>query len=202
MSEILKETINLLPDGILFGSFLMGLITVSTPHSVFFLSNIFGLFVLYGLQNMSKLIFGGSVVAPGCKSKLFKHTFEQLFVTPSANAPSYGTYIVSFACSYLATSVMTLKDELEVLDTSVMKQYYISITCLAVLAIFYLLYVLTTECESIGSAMSGLVFGSIVAMIIVNINVELFGKDTINFIGIPLLRNRSVDGKAIYICSK
>jgi hypothetical protein len=202
MSELLKETINLLPDGILFGSFLMGLITVSTPHSVFFLSNIIGLLVLYGLQNSTKLIFGGSIVTPGCKSKLFKHTFEQLFVSPSANAPSYGTYIVSFACSYLATSVMTLKDELEVLDTSVMKQYYISITCLAVLAVFYLLYVLTTECDSTGSAISGLVFGSIVAMIIVNINVELFGKDTINFIGIPLLRNRSVDGKAIYICSK
>ena len=202
MSDLLKETINLLPDGILFGSFLMGLITVSTPHSIFFISNIIGLFILYGFQTTSKVIFGASVPVPGCKSKLFKHTFEQLFVSPSANAPSYSTYMVGFGCSYLITSLMNLKDELEVLDTNVMKQYNISITCLAVFAILYLLYVLTTQCDSNGSAITGLVLGSITAMIIVNINIQLFGKDSINFVGIPLLRNRSADGKAIYICSK
>jgi hypothetical protein len=202
MADLLKETINLFPDGILFGSFLMGLITVSAPHTIFFLSNVIGLFILYGIQHMTKVIYGTSVPVPGCKSKLFKHTFEQLFVSPSANAPSYATYMVGFACSYFATSLMNLKDELEVLDTSVMKQYNISLLCLGVFALFYMVYLIFTQCESTGSITSGLVFGLIAAMIIVNINVQLFGKDSINFVGIPLLRNKTVDGKPIYICSK
>jgi len=202
MSDYVLEGLNLLPDGILFGSFLMGLTTVSAAHSIFFISIIISLFVLYGLQIATKLIYGGSISKEVCKSKLFKHTFEQLFVSSSANAPSYGMFIVSFACSYLATSLYNLKDELEVLDTSVMKQYYISITSLIVIAIIYLMYILFYGCESMGSSSSALLFGSITAMIIVNINVLLFGKDSINFVGIPLLRNKTVDGKPIYICSK
>ena len=202
MADLVNEALNLFPDSILFGSFLMGLVTVSAPHSVFFLSMILSLFVLYGLQTANRFIFGGSLAKEVCKPKLFKHTFEQLFISPSANSPSYAMFIVSFACSYLAGSLYNLKDELEVLDTSVMKQYYISITSLIVIAIIYLMYVLLYGCESMGSATSALLSGSITAMIIVNINVQLFGKNIVNFLGVPLLSNKTVDGKPIYICSK
>jgi len=202
MSELVLEALNLFPDGILFGSFLMGLTTLSVPHSTFFLSIIVSLFILNGFQNLSQFIFGGSIDKESCKPKLFKYTFEQLFVNPSANAPAYGMYIVSFACSYLANSLYNLKNELEVLDTSVMKQYYISITSLIVVAVLYLFFVLTNQCNSISSASSGILIGSMVAMIIVTINIQVFGKDSINFLGIPLLRNKTVDGKPIYICSK
>lgn len=202
MSDYVLEGLNLLPDSILFGSFLMGLITVSAPHSIFFMSMIFSLFVLYGLQKTTKFIYGGSLDKDVCKPKLFKYTFEQLFVSPSANAPSYAMFIVSFACSYLATSLYNLKDELEVLDTSVIKQYYISMSSLMAIVFIYLIYLLLYGCESMGSSTSALLFGGITAIIIVSINVQLFGKDSINFLGIPLLRNKTVDGKPIYICSK
>jgi hypothetical protein len=202
MSEFVEEALNLFPDGILFGSFLMGITTISAPHIIFFISIIFSLFVLYGIQNITQFIFGGSVLTNPCKPIWLKYTFEQLFVSPSANAPSYSMYIVSFACSYLALSLFNLKDELEVLDTSVMKQYYISMTSLTVLAILYLLYVLLRKCNSIGASTAGFAFGFIIASIIVHINVMLFDKESINFLGIPLLRNKTVDGKAIYICSK
>ena len=66
----------------------------------------------------------------------------------------------------------------------------------------YLIYLLLYGCESMGSSTSALLFGGITAIIIVSINVQLFGKDSINFLGIPLLRNKTVDGKPIYICSK
>ena len=34
------------------------------------------------------------------------------------------------------------------------------------------------------------------------VTLELYGKESINFLGIPLLRNKTADGDPIYICSK
>jgi hypothetical protein len=118
---------------------------------------------------------------------------------PSASSPSYSVYVISFACSYLATSLYMLKDELDVLDLSNMKQYYISIGSLFTLAFLYLMFRLTSECESAGSAISGFVFGAVIGAIIVNINVQIYGKELINFLGIPLLRNKTSDGSPLYI---
>ena len=202
VANLLNEALYLFPDSILYGSFLMGLGTLSSPHITFFGSMLLSLVVLLGLQNGTSFIYGSSVSQMKCKPQLFKYTFEQLFMRPSASNPSYGMYLVSFACAYLASSLYMLKDELDVLDDSKLKQYYISIATLTALAFFYLLFRLGYECDSMGSSVAGFVFGVIVAVLIVNMNVTLYGKDSINFLGIPLLRNKTSDGAPIYICSK
>jgi len=201
MTDLIKESLYLFPDSILFGSIFVGLTTLSKQHILFFLSCLVSLGSLFGIQNITSFLYGSSLSPIKCKPTLFKYTFEQLFLRPSANSPSYGMFLVSFATTYLATSLYMLKDELDVLDLSNAKQYYISISLLVLLSIVYLMIRLTNECETSGSAISGLFFGSLIGALLVNLNVQLFGKDSINFLGIPLLRNRTADGKPIYICS-
>lgn len=202
MSSLYNEALYIFPDTILYGSFLMGLITLSSVHATFFMSIISSLLVLFGLQSGTSFLYGSKVSEFKCKPQLFKYTFEQLFIRPSASSPSYAVYLVSFACSYLASSLYMLKDELDVLDISKLKQYYISIATLCTIAFLYLIFRLTTQCESLGSATSGLVFGAVVGLILINLNVTLYGKECVNFLGIPLLRNKTADGDPIYICSK
>ena len=200
--NLLNETLYMFPDTILYGSFLMSLTTISLPHTIFFISILLGLVVLFGLQRGTSFIFGTSVSQMKCKPQIFKYTFDQFFLRPSASNPSYGMFLVSFACTYLATSLYMLNDELNILDDSTFKQYYISISTLIAIVLFYLFFRLGFECNSMGASAAGLVFGSVVAIIILNINVTLYGKDSINFLGIPLLRNTTSDGAPLYICSK
>jgi hypothetical protein len=202
MSNLYNEALYMFPDSILYGSFLMGLTTLSSVHTIFFISILLGLVVLFGLQNGMALLYGSNISDLKCKPQLFKYTFEQLFIRPSASNPSYGVYLISFACAYLATSLYMLKDELEVLDISKMKQYYISISSLFAVALLYLMFRLVSECDSLGSSITGFIFGGIIGVLMVNMNVTLFGKESVNFLGIPLLRNKSSDGSPIYICSK
>ena len=202
MSNLYNEALYIFPDTILYGSFLMGLTTLSSVHATFFISILGSLVVLFGLQSGTSFLYGNSISDFKCKPQLFKYTFEQLFIRPSASNPSYAVYLVSFACAYLATSLYMLKDELDILDISNLKQYYVSITTLCVVAFLYLMFRLTTECDSLGSATSGFVFGALIGVGFTNVNVRLYGKECINFLGIPLLRNKTVDGKPIYICSK
>ena len=202
MSNLYNEALYIFPDTILYGSFLMGLTTLSSVHATFFISIVGSLVVLFGLQSGTSFLYGNSISDFKCKPQLFKYTFEQLFIRPSASNPSYAVYLVSFACAYLATSLYMLKDELDILDISNLKQYYVSITTLCVVAFLYLMFRLTTECDSLGSATSGFVFGALIGVGFTNVNVRLYGKECINFLGIPLLRNKTADGKPIYICSK
>jgi hypothetical protein len=199
--NIIKESIFLLPDSIIYGSFLFGVITLSIQHSLFFISILESLVFLFGFQYLSGFLFGKSLENITCKPSLFKYTFENIFMTPSANIPSYGMYIVSFASTYLAMSLTNIKQELDVLDTSYIKQYNYGFICLALLAVTYALLRTFLKCDSAGSIGLALVFGCVTGIAIVYQNTHLFGRNSVNFMGIPLLRSKTADGQPIYICS-
>jgi len=201
--NLLKELLYMFPDSILFGSFLMGLVTLSQQHTIFFVSILESLLMLYGIQNATSFLYGSSLPSDTCKPSLFKYTFEHLFSRPSANNPSYGIFLITFAASYLLSSFYNLKDELEAMSTDkYMRQYNISIASIVCFTLLYLFLRLVNKCERHISAISALVFGSIIGIALINQNILLFGRESINFLGIPLLRNKAVDGEPIYICSK
>jgi hypothetical protein len=91
--------------------------------------------------------------------------------------------------------------ELDVLDTSYIKQYNYGLICLGILTITYALLRTYLKCDTAASIGLGLVFGCVTGFAIVYQNTHLFGRNSINFMGIPLLRSKTADGQAIYICS-
>jgi len=201
--NIIKESLFLLPDSIVFGSFLFGVLTLSIQHSLFFFSILESLVFLYGYQHLSAFLFGNSLENITCKPSLFKYTFDNIFTKPSAHAnfPSYGMYVVSFASTYIATSLATIKQELDVLDTSYVKQYNYGLICLGLLTMTYALLRTYLKCDTAGSIGLALVLGAVTAFAIVYQNTHLFGRNSVNFMGIPLLRSKTADGQPIYICS-
>ena len=44
--------------------------------------------------------------------------------------------------------------------------------------------------------------GLVVGFLLVRQNISLLGPTSINLLGIPLLRNRTADGKKLYVCPK
>jgi hypothetical protein len=202
MALVLKDFFNIFPDGILFGSFTISLLTLSPVHTTFFFSLVEGLFFLYGFQQITSFLVGSTFGPPKCKPSLYHSTFQDLLLTYSENNPSYAVYIVSFACSYIAYSLFKVQNELDVLEDSTYKQYQISFVILITLAIVYCLFRMWFSCDSISASLTALFLGGATALLLVTQNTNIFGKDIINFLGIPLLRNISVNNQPIYICSK
>jgi hypothetical protein len=202
LANISKELAYIFPDAILFGSFLTSIVTVSPQHGVFFLSILESLAFLFGFQKIYSSLVGGTLPRNDCRSSLYKLSFESLVVNPSARQPSYPVYLVSFACTYLAMSLYSIKDELEVLDDIYYKCYITSFYWLFILSLIYACGFMLISCDNISSVLWALILGSVVGVFIVYQNFTLLGKQTVNFLGIPVLRNKTVNNRDLYFCAK
>jgi hypothetical protein len=205
--DLLNEVVFLLPDAIVFGSLLIGILTTSHVQILFFFSLLESLGFLYGIQAFVASIYGASKNNNKCKSKYHNLSFTDLIPTLSASNPPYTMYIVSFASTYIAASLYSLQEELDVLDGGYKKKYTTSATILGIATILYGIYLLIFKCagtngfDNIGYILLASVSGFAIGLLILQQNVQLFGKSSINFLGIPLLRNKTADGSPIYLCT-
>ena len=198
----LKELVFLFPDSVLFGSFFIGLITLSSQQFIFSLSLLESLIFLSGFQTITSYMYGGELPLDKCKSHFHKTTFfDSLLLDTSANIPSYSAYIISVACSYLAFALYSLSDELEVVDPLFYKRYIQSFWLLYIVSFLYCLFLIFSDCDSMSAILSGFFIGSAIGVFLIYQNVNLLGKDYINFLGIPLLRNKTVNNQPLYFCS-
>ena len=200
LTNIVYEVLNLLPDAIVFGSLLFGILTVSPVQILFFLSLLESLGFLYVIQTYVEYIYGSSQANIKCKSKFHNLTFQNLIPSLSASNPSYPMYIIAFASSYFASSIYSLKQELDVLNVIHNNKYNTTPLILFMLTIVYGIY-LSLKCDSLSSVAVATVSGLLIGILISQQNIQLFGKGTVNFLGIPLLRNKTVDGSPIYLCT-
>jgi hypothetical protein len=78
----------------------------------------------------------------------------------------------------------------------------ISIIFTLILLFSYTLWRLKNSCDSVlsilGSVAIGLLFGGLVHLL----HVYLFGRDSINMLGLPLLADRAANGGPLYVCAK
>ena len=200
--DAVNEFILLFPDSLVFGSLLFGIITVSFVHSLLFISIIESLVALYGLQGLFSFLIGKSNITEHCTSKFHTAVFQDLFVGSNSNNPSYYTYVVAVVSSYVLTSLYYLNDELEVLDASFIKQYNMSLFLLVGLPIAYSIFRMVNGCDTVSSTFLGLFFGLVIGVVLCYQNKQVFGRESINFLGIPLLRSKTANNEPIYICTK
>lgn len=200
-SDMLNEVVMLLPDAIVFGSLLIGVLTISPVQALFFFSLLESFGFLYFIQQFIGYLDGKTRtdLLSTCKSKYHNLTFQDLIPTLSASNPPYGMYTVAFAASYVATSLNSLSEELEVIAS----QYNLNTILFGAASIIagYAMYLLLAGCNTIDSVIIAILSGATVAIFIVYQNILLFGKQSINFIGIPVLRNKTADGSPIYLCT-
>lgn len=200
--DTLKELFYIFPDSILFGSFLIALTTLSFQHGVLFLTFLESFVLLSGIQNVFSFIFGKVSEADGCRSKFHTLMFGDLLGSTSANSPSYAIYVVGVACSYLLSSFYEISDELDVLDKSFKEQYNIAFFVLVSIPFIYATLRIVFGCESSMNALITVFISMFIGLLLHFQNVSLFGRNVSNFLGIPLLRNKSANNEPIYICSK
>jgi hypothetical protein len=207
----IQEEFRLLPDSLLIGSGLLALLTQSFSMVVFFGVLCESAVLNSILQTMFMYLDKRGVTATAevnikqCKSGFYNAAPSAIFsVLKGADIkgafPSPPIFFLSTAASYLIASLYTLRDELEQLGSDYSARYYIAIFASFLFILTLAFWRLANKCESVGFLTLSLLAGGIVGSLLVLQNLLLFGKDSINMIGIPLLRERSADKKPIYIC--
>ena len=212
---VVLESMRLFPDALVIASGIYALLIQSAPFGLFFGSMLEATLVYRVIKAFTTYVNVMGTFAPS--SKAFTSACRTGFTNPTAtletmtlfgrdplgiSCPSAPLYMLSVASAYIFTTLNKQTKELQALGPAYSSRYYSSAIFLLMILLLFVVFRLYFECDGFGVLILSMVIGLFVGTVLVEQNVRLFGQQSINLIGIPLLRNRTADGKKIYVCPK
>lgn len=136
----------------------------------------------------------------GCTSKFEVLTPARFaFSLRGQTFPNSPLYFLSFAASYLITSMSSYTDELTAMGPQYSSRPFIALIGAAMLIVLYAAYVLAKGCDSLLSVGVSILIGIFVGYMISSQNLLLLGKPSISVLFIPpLVDKENMD----YLCVK
>jgi len=209
--SLLQELFRIFPDGLVMGLGFFALITLSLPYGMFFASLVLSTLFFHWIRAFDSYVnitasFGTkSSLTEKCVSGFMSKNAESLslFGSGAGSAfPSAPIYVVSVAAAYIITSLYKFSKEMDVLGKEFSERFYIAIISLPMLITAVSLYRLFFNCDDFIVILLSIVSGLVIGGLLVEINYRSMGMASINLIGIPILSERTADGKKLYVCSE
>ena len=186
-----------LPEYVFLGTGLLSLITQQYPLGILFLAMIeLGIFQNL-LGNFGHLITSdikgtGSIdCLPG-----LPHT-DSLgllrFFMRQSPFPSASIFFISGVVSYIMGSILNFRQELATLSQTNpdwKSRLPMSMILGPLCIIIYGAWRLARGCEGVLSVIGSCILGILLSLLILQVHIYLFGRDSINFLGIPLLADK------------
>ena len=192
-------------------------------------SILFGSIFLYALtQNISYCVFAIFILESGAIYKLISWMFSQTtgysrsrntdillkcyagYKTPrydvdrmfSKNTyPSRAIYSIVSIATYLGSSMGTFKETLQTMGPEWASRYAVAISFITVFVGLIVVLRLLRGCESMSEILIATIFGIVSGILLFYINSSLFGKESVNFLGLPFMVEKDKDGTPIYVCA-
>jgi hypothetical protein len=211
---VIQEMMRIFPDGLVITSGLYALLTLSFPFGIFFGSMLEATALFHFIRwiisylNISPISASSKSYAHICRTGFTQPTTSLLSMSMFSSealpnpVPSASIYILSVASAYIFSTLNRQSKELSALGPGYSSRYYVSAIFLTVLIFVFISFRISFGCESFGIVMMSVPIGMFVGAMLVQQNVSLFGAESINLVGIPLLQGRTAAGKKIYICPK
>jgi hypothetical protein len=211
LTQVPEAALQVFPDAVFWGTGFLALVTLSYPFGVFFVSLIEATILYHGLNygNENLQIISPNHLSSGkCRTgfadvslraiSIFEREFKPVFLSSSI-------FMVSFISSYLLGVVLYLKDSLQILGSAYGEQYttrlYASTAFFAFLIFITMSYRLLNHCDSAINIIISLFFGLGIGALITVQNNSILGVESLNLLGVPILRKRTADGGDLYVCS-
>ena len=190
----------------------MAFITLSFPFAVLFgtLLESIGLFyLLKTVAASSSFSFVKKTPASysaACRTGLPASSLSDLSMFGMTKAdtafPSAPIYIIATAIGYIYSAISSEKRELNALGPSYAARLDISIFGSLLILFLFAVYRYVNTCDTPFVILLTLPLGIVIGSVLAYQNYSLLGPDSVNLLGIPLLRNRAVTGETLYICNK
>lgn len=204
-----QDLIRSAPDSLFLGTAIFAIITQSFPLGIFLLAmmefgalhHVFAGFIR-AVTGSNEAQPGSDVCLPGIPSPYQISLVGKILA--GAAFPSGPLYFISAAITYLLLSVHNFKEELDELgkqNSEWKTRIPLAMSFSSLLLIFICLYRYINQCESVATILGTLLFGLGTGGIVYLIHTYLFGRDSINFLGVPLLADRAANGRPLYVCA-
>lgn len=204
-----QEFLRALPDSIFVGTGFFALITQNFPLGVLVLAiaemamaqRLFGSFVSIVQENPIKAYSdkcSAGIPSPYQLSLVGKLMSEVTF-------PSGPIFLLTGVITYCLSSTLNFQNELEELGKTEPEwnaRIPLAATFSVLLFVLYALWRYMSECEDVFAILGSSLLGAVVGFVVYILHVYIFGRDAINFLGIPLLADRAANGTPLYACAK
>ena len=197
------EIHRMMPDSLLFGSFLLYVLTQHAPFGVFALF-VLELILSHKLIGWVMAQSAGATPDQGSSAchmgyKIGRMDFRRLF--SHASYPSFAMFSTMGVVAYLGRSMLTFSETLDAMGpvwASRKIAASVFIICLVLTVIGGRIY---SGCEPTGEIFLGGVLGVAAGILLYSLHVSLFGERSMNFLGLPYLVTKESQGTPIYVCS-
>ena len=209
---VIHEMIRIFPDALFWGIGILALVTLSLPYGVFFGSLVEALGIYHIIRTANNSL--GIVDAKrgsadrGCKTGFTGTTLQSVSLFDEASQipfPSSHIFMISFISSYILSIIVAFKDELVILDETYGESYktriYFSVAAFTIMMFVTMTYRLFYSCDSFMVILISFIIGVTAGTIVVQQNKMLMGLESLNLLGVPILRKRTASGNELMVCS-
>ena len=205
--ESIAEIHRLMPDSILFGSILLYFLTQNVAFGVF---SVF-IFETVATHKLISWMFSqavgeptgskpippnGSTYSEYIKSRMGyktpRYDYKRMF--SHSQYPSYGVFSIISIGAYLGMAMNEFSDtfkELDLVDAEKIAQWksrpIVAYCLIAIVSLITIIVHWALDEESIGEIVIALTCALITGILFFYINMSLFGRDSMNFLGIPTM---------------
>ena len=211
---VIQEMIRIFPDAVFWGVGVLSLSTLSYSYGILFASLVEAvcIFLIFkGVNNSLGIIdtdSGSDSSDRSCKSSLAGVSLESVSVfgePGQISFPSSHIFMLSFISSYVLSTIVAFKKELEILGKTYGEGYdsriFFSVVSFSIIMFISMAYRLFYKCDNFSVIAFSLLIGVVSGILVVQQNSLLFGLESINLLGVPILRSRTATGSNLYVCS-
>jgi hypothetical protein len=201
-----------LPDSLYIGTLLLSLILQSLPLFMTFttLLELSVMRILIGLvTSYMSPEFSISVTTtkdpkckPGVHYGLMNSVLSAATKKFNISFPSENIFILGGLGSYIVSSLYSMRDVLVQLGPEWEARMYISAGLFIFGGICYIIHQKAFGCDSIGSLLISTLMAILAGIVISYQNNTLFGRESINILGLPYLDDRLETGNSVVVCGK
>jgi len=203
------ELMRSMPDSLFLGTSTFALLTQNFPLGILVLAmaefsilhRFFG--AMLGLVQKNEKVAQIDACIPGIPSPYQISVIGKLLI--STSFPSGPVFFISAVILYTMLSIFNFQGELAELgkkESQWKTRLPLSIAFNSLLLLLFITWRYANSCDGIFTILGSTLFGFIAGGMVYLIHVYLFGRDSINFLGIPLLADRAANGRPLYVCAK
>ena len=205
VGAVVQEIARLFPDSVLFGSLVLYVITQHLPYGVF------AVFLLessmfYRLVNLVMDSVIGRPVLKRADQKEFKNCrpgFLQPRLEPERAFMHEGVismpmFYMASTAAYLLGATVQYAQVLRTMGANWSSRVIFSVICATLLLILF--YIRAIPCSSHLSLIGAILVGGLAGASFWFINSSVFGKESMNFAGLPYLTNKTENGAPLFTC--
>jgi hypothetical protein len=203
--KTVAEMYNLMPDSVLFGSLLFYFLTQNTAYGVF------SAFIVE-MTISHRLIawfFSQSVGSPDtqkpvqCRAGYKTPRLDIKRMFDHDPYPSYGIFSIASMATYLgfatneyAAVLASMGDDWK---TRSMVAYVFMVL---IVATFIMARIFLSNCDdTLGEIMIALALAFVVGYLFFYLNKSIFGKESMNLLGLPYMASKDSKGNSVYVCA-